>query len=207
MILTDGSGFWATGGWDRLHCISKWHFSLRPCKSNCTRLVIYFKCKCNFYVHLYCIRIALGGYAVIGAAAFSGAVTHTISTCLIVFELTGQLSHIIPCIIAVWIANAIAQSLYPSIYDSIIQIKKLPFLPNISSTSSAAHSIFVEDIMVRDVVYAWMGCTYNDLRKILKTHKQIQSFPLVDSPQSMILLGSVQRQELQLALSRLVVHL
>lgn len=148
----------------------------------------------------------VGGYAVIGAAAFSGAVTHTISTCLIVFELTGQLSHIIPCIIAVLIANAIAQSLYPSIYDSIIQIKKLPFLPNISSTSSVAHTIFVEDIMVRDVVYAWMGYTYNDLRKMLKTHRQIQSFPLVDSPQSMILLGSVQRQELQLALSRLVVH-
>ena len=63
-----------------------------------------------------------GGYAVVGAAAFSGAVTHTISTSVIVFELTGQISHIIPVMIAVLIANAAAQWLQPSIYDSIIQV-------------------------------------------------------------------------------------
>ena len=85
------------------------------------------------------------------------------------------MSHIIPVIIGVLISNAIAQSLYPSIYDSIIQIKKLPFLPNINSASSAAHSVFVEDIMVPDVVFVWLKCSYSDVRKILKAHKQIQS--------------------------------
>lgn len=59
----------------------------------------------------------------VGAAAFSGAVTHTISTSVIVFELTGQISHIIPVMIAVLIANAAAQWLQPSIYDSIIQVR------------------------------------------------------------------------------------
>ncbi|CAG2120255.1 unnamed protein product, partial [Medioppia subpectinata] len=44
--------------------------------------------------------IVPGGYAVVGAAAFSGAVTHTISTSVIVFELTGQMTHIIPVIIS-----------------------------------------------------------------------------------------------------------
>ena len=84
--------------------------------------------------------IVPGGYSVVGAAAFAGAVTHTISTTVIVFELTGQMSHIIPVIIAVLIANGIAQSLRPSIYDSIIQIKKLPTVPIIhSAASSAAH--------------------------------------------------------------------
>lgn len=146
--------------------------------------------------------IVPGGYAVVGAAAFGGAVTHTISTTVIVFELTGQMSHIIPVIIAVLIANAIAQSLEMSIYDSIIQIKKLPFLPSITSTSSAAHSILVEDIMVREVIHVWRECTYRDLRNVLKSHRQIQSFPLVESPNSMILLGSVQRQQLQAQLSR-----
>lgn len=146
--------------------------------------------------------IVPGGYAVVGAAAFAGAVTHTISTTVIVFELTGQMSHIIPVIIAVLIANAIAQSLDLSIYDSIIQIKKLPFLPSITSTSSVAHSILVEDIMVRDIVYVWRQCTYRDLRNVLKRHRQIQSFPLVEASTSMILLGSVQRHQLQLQLSR-----
>lgn len=148
--------------------------------------------------------IVPGGYAVVGAAAFGGAVTHTISTTVIVFELTGQLSHIIPCIIAVLISNAIAQNLESNIYDSIIQIKKLPFLPNISSTSTTAHEIVAGHIMVRDVIFVWFKCTYRDIKKIIKEHRQIQSFPVVDSPDSMILLGSIQRQELQLAISRSV---
>lgn len=112
------------------------------------------------------------------------------------FELTGQMTHIIPVIIAVLIANAISQTLELSIYDSIIQIKKLPFLPPILSTSSVAHHIHVEDIMVRDIAYIWRNCTYRDLKNLLKSHKNIQSFPLVDDGSNMILLGSVQRQEL-----------
>lgn len=67
----------------------------------------------------------------IGAAALSGAVTHTVSTAVIVFELTGQISHILPVMIAVILANAVAQALQPSLYDSIIRIKKLPYLPEL----------------------------------------------------------------------------
>jgi chloride channel 2 len=73
---------------------------------------------------------------VVGAAAWSGAVTHTLSTSVIVFEMTGQITHVLPVMIAVLIANAIAQLLQPSIYDSIIQIKKLPYLPDILSSKS-----------------------------------------------------------------------
>ncbi|XP_035230355.1 chloride channel protein 2-like isoform X2 [Stegodyphus dumicola] len=141
-------------------------------------------------------RIIPGGYAVVGAAALSGSVTHTISTSVIVFELTGQMSHILPVILAVLIANGISQALQPSIYDSIIQIKKLPYLPPIVSTSSEAHNVYVADIMVRDVVSVWRGCTYKDLRSILKLKKRLQFFPLVESLESMILLGSIQRIEL-----------
>lgn len=137
-----------------------------------------------------------GGYAVVGAAALSGSVTHTISTSVIVFELTGQMSHILPVILAVLISNAIAQCLQPSIYDSIIKIKKLPYLPPILSVSSEEHGVYVEDIMVREIIYVWQGVTYRDLRQILKLNKRLQSFPLVDSPESMILLGSITRIEL-----------
>lgn len=34
-----------------------------------------------------------GGYATVGAAAFSGAVTHTISVSVIMFEMTGHITH------------------------------------------------------------------------------------------------------------------
>ncbi|CAA9994037.1 unnamed protein product [Nesidiocoris tenuis] len=45
------------------------------------------------------IPIIPGGYATVGAAAFSGAVTHTISVSVIVFEMTGQITHIIPIMV------------------------------------------------------------------------------------------------------------
>ncbi|KAG1681938.1 Chloride channel protein 2 [Nymphon striatum] len=141
-------------------------------------------------------KILPGGYAVVGAAALSGSVTHTISTSVIVFELTGQIAHIIPVMIAVLISNAIAQSLQPSIYDSIILIKRLPYLPDIVSTSTGAYNTYVEDIMIREVYFIYHGATYKELKKLLKTARYLSSFPLVDSPDSMILLGSIQRVEL-----------
>lgn len=45
--------------------------------------------------------VSPGGYAVVGAAAMAGGVTHTISTSVIVFELTGQIAHILPVMVGV----------------------------------------------------------------------------------------------------------
>lgn len=140
--------------------------------------------------------IISGGYAVVGAAAFSGAVTHTVSVAVIVFEMTGQITHVVPVMIAVLIANAIAALLQPSMYDSIILIKKLPYLPDLLPSSSGMYSIYVEDFMVRDVKYIWQGISYQRLKEVLKANKTLRSLPLVDSPENMILLGSVQRYEL-----------
>ncbi|XP_044251670.1 chloride channel protein 2 isoform X3 [Drosophila takahashii] len=137
-----------------------------------------------------------GGYAVVGAAAFSGSVTHTVSVAVIIFEMTGQITHVVPVMIAVLVANAVAALLQPSIYDSIILIKKLPYLPDLLPSSSGMYSIFVEDFMVRDVKYIWHGISYQKLKEVLKLNKTLRSLPLVDSPDNMILLGSVQRYEL-----------
>lgn len=132
----------------------------------------------------------------VGAAAFSGAVTHTASVGIIAFEMTGQITHLVPVMIAVLIANATAALLQPSIYDSIILIKKLPYLPDLLPSASGMYNIFVEDFMVRDVKFIWQTITYQSLKNVLKKNKHLRSLPLVDSPDNMILLGSVQRHEL-----------
>ncbi|NXJ16769.1 CLCN2 protein, partial [Odontophorus gujanensis] len=139
-------------------------------------------------------RIVPGGYAVVGAAALSGAVTHTVSTAVIVFELTGQISHILPVMIAVILANAVAQSLQPSLYDSIIRIKKLPYLPELGWGHHEKYNVQVEDIMVRDVPYVSLNCKYRDLQHVLQSTK-MKSLALVDSAESMILLGSIERAQ------------
>ncbi|XP_030236492.1 chloride channel protein 2b isoform X7 [Gadus morhua] len=145
--------------------------------------------------------IVPGGYAVVGAAALSGAVTHTVSTAVIVFELTGQISHILPVMIAVILANAVAQSLQPSLYDSIIRIKKLPYLPELGWGHHEKYNIRVEDIMVRDVRYITLNCCYRDLHNVLLTGN-LKTLALVESAESMILLGSIERAQLQALLSQ-----
>uniref|UniRef100_A0A8C6LVZ3 Chloride voltage-gated channel 2 n=1 Tax=Nothobranchius furzeri TaxID=105023 RepID=A0A8C6LVZ3_NOTFU len=144
--------------------------------------------------------IVPGGYAVVGAAALSGAVTHTVSTAVIVFELTGQISHILPVMIAVILANAVAQALQPSLYDSIIRIKKLPYLPELGMGHHEKYNIRVEDIMVRDVRYITLNSSYRDLQEMLLTG-HLKTLALVECRDSMILLGSIERLQLQSLLS------
>uniref|UniRef100_A0A8K9UW91 Chloride voltage-gated channel 2 n=1 Tax=Oncorhynchus mykiss TaxID=8022 RepID=A0A8K9UW91_ONCMY len=144
--------------------------------------------------------IVPGGYAVVGAAALSGAVTHTVSTAVIVFELTGQISHILPVMIAVILANAVAQSLQPSLYDSIIRIKKLPYLPELGWGHHEYYNIRVEDIMIRDVTYITLNCCYRDLHDVLLAG-HLKTLALLESSESMILLGSIERAQLQALLS------
>uniref|UniRef100_A0A7N8YL58 Chloride channel, voltage-sensitive 1b n=1 Tax=Mastacembelus armatus TaxID=205130 RepID=A0A7N8YL58_9TELE len=141
-------------------------------------------------------RILPGGYAVIGAAAMTGAVTHTVSTAVICFELTGQISHILPMMVAVILANMVAQGLQPSLYDSIIQVKKLPYLPELALGHISKYNIFVEDIMVRKVKFLSAQSTFRELSHLLET-STLKTIPLVDSKESMILLGSIERTELQ----------
>lgn len=62
------------------------------------------------------------------------------------------------------------------------------------------YNVYVEDFMIRDVKYIWHGISYQKLKDILKENRKLRGFPLVDNPDSMILLGSIQR----LALIKLI---
>lgn len=50
--------------------------------------------------------------------------------------------------------------------------------------------------MTSDLVYISRNCTYGDIQKMLTQHTNLQAFPLVDSGKNMILLGSIQMEEL-----------
>ncbi|XP_066251883.1 chloride channel protein 2-like [Euwallacea similis] len=141
-------------------------------------------------------RIMPGAYATVGAVAWSGAVTHTLSTAVIMFEMTSQISHVIPVLISNLIANGIARFFTPSIYDLAIKAGKLPYLPDLLPSSCAVYQIFVEDFMVKNVKHVYLGITYGELKNMLKEYKHLKVFPLVDNVHNMILLGSVSRTEL-----------
>uniref|UniRef100_A0A914X3I2 Uncharacterized protein n=1 Tax=Plectus sambesii TaxID=2011161 RepID=A0A914X3I2_9BILA len=124
-------------------------------------------------------QIYPGIYAIVGAAAFTGSVTHTVSVAVIVFELTGQLTYMLPVLTAVLVANAIGTYLQPSIYDSAIKVKRLPYLPRIPPSRSSAHRVKAEQIMVIDVKFFTIKTTYRELRNILANSPKLRSFPIV----------------------------
>ena len=98
---------------------------------------------------------------------------------------------------SVLISNAVANLFTPSIYDSIILIKKLPYLPDLLPSSSKMYSMCVEHFMSREIKFIFKeNMTYATLKTIVKENKHFKSFPMVDRPDRMILLGSVQRTEL-----------
>lgn len=51
-------------------------------------------------IFLFRNDITPGGYSVVGAAALASGSTRTLSTSVIMFELTGQLSYMVPIMIA-----------------------------------------------------------------------------------------------------------
>ncbi|XP_051786826.1 chloride channel K [Erpetoichthys calabaricus] len=136
-----------------------------------------------------------GGYALAGAAAFSGAVTHTLSTALLVFEMTGQMAHFLPVLLAVLVANAISQKCQPSFYDGTIIVKKLPYLPRLHNADTGSYSVTTQQFMSRHffpVMKSW-GC--NEVVKLLTSSTDAE-FPVVNGRDAMVLLGSIPRAEL-----------
>ncbi|CAD5228660.1 unnamed protein product [Bursaphelenchus okinawaensis] len=137
-----------------------------------------------------------GVYAVVGAAALSGAVSHSVSVAMICCEMTGQLVYIIPLMVAVIVANAVCKHLQPSIYDAVINIKHLPYLPDIPPSNSAVHFFTAEHIMVTPVRYLTKKTTYMDIRNIVVEMRKVHSFPVVDDHEYMMLLGSIAKRRL-----------
>ncbi|KRZ89828.1 Chloride channel protein 2 [Trichinella sp. T8] len=126
-------------------------------------------------------NITPGGYAVIGAAAFSGSVTRAISTSVVVIEMTGQTTYFLPTIIAVLVSNAVCSRLENSLYDTIICNKKLPYLPPIPPTSSAVHMVTAKDIMIDTVHYLTLNTTLGEMVFLMRKYPNLDVFPLVDS--------------------------
>ncbi|GAB5574594.1 chloride channel protein ClC-Ka isoform X1 [Prionailurus iriomotensis] len=121
-----------------------------------------------------------GGYALAGAAAFSGAVTHTISTALLAFELTGQIVHALPVLMAVLAANAIAQSFQPSFYDGTIIVKKLPYLPWIRGRKISSHRVTVEHFMNATITTVAKDTPLEEVVKVV-TSTDMAKYLLVES--------------------------
>ncbi|KAF2674563.1 hypothetical protein BT63DRAFT_430892 [Microthyrium microscopicum] len=157
--------------------------------------------------------ITPGTYAIIGAAsALGGATRMTVSIVVIMFELTGALTYVLPIMIAVLISKWVGDAISPlGVYESWIQFKGYPFLDN-RDEAATAPDVPTNHLMTRIedlVVITATGHTIQSLNDLLNT-QPFRGFPIIDNPRDALLLGYVSRTELnyalQVALSRALPH-
>jgi H+/Cl- antiporter ClcA len=117
-------------------------------------------------IHLF-RGVTPGGYSVVGAAALASGCTRTLSTSVIMFELTGQLSYMVPIMIATVTATAVGNLFNMSIYDEILTLRGLPYLTQIRDTSSVVNKS-VHDLMRErklQVLYVQSDDHIGDIKK------------------------------------------
>ncbi|KRZ25097.1 Chloride channel protein 1 [Trichinella pseudospiralis] len=137
-----------------------------------------------------------GAYAVVGAAAFVGAVTHAISVSVVTLELTGEVQYMLPMLLTVLIAVSICESVQSSLYVSIIELSGLPCFKVKKRIPRHIRNLEVGQIMVKNVRYVTLEATYREVQDLLIELPKVLCFPLVKDSTTMILLGSVQRSQL-----------
>jgi hypothetical protein len=138
-----------------------------------------------------------GAYAVAGSAAYCGAITGSLSTAVIAFEVTGQLTHFLPIIVCTLVANLVSNYLGKNLYNSLIELKNLPYLPPIRASNRLAHRILVQEFMNKELVFVHKDLTYRHLKKILDSDKNLPLIPVVLSPYNKFLIGTIHVLELK----------
>ncbi len=144
-----------------------------------------------------------GTYAIIGAASALGGVTRmTVSIVVIMFELTGALTYVLPIMIAVmiskWVGDAMGKR---GIYESWIQFNEYPFVDNRDDTPAPITSVSEVMTRVEDlVVLTASGHTIQSLSDLLSSQPH-RGFPVISDSRDALLLGYISRTELAYAVN------
>ncbi|KAK7473207.1 glycerol ethanol, ferric requiring protein [Stygiomarasmius scandens] len=146
--------------------------------------------------------ITPGTYAFLGAAAaLSGVMRITVTVVVIMFELTGALTYILPTMIVLLVTKAVGDLLgTKGIADEMIRFNGFPFLER----EDHAYNVSVDAVM-RSELHVLMdsGMKVKDIETML-SETNVKGFPIVASNEtSQSLVGYIGRTELRYVLERL----
>ncbi|KAH7088718.1 chloride channel [Paraphoma chrysanthemicola] len=145
--------------------------------------------------------ITPGTYAFLGAAAALSGIMHiSISVVVIMFEITGALTYILPTMIVVGVTKAVSERFgHGGIADRMIYLNGYPFL---DSKEEHTFGVPVSKVMSSRVVC--LVATGMELRQVerLMDKNQYQGYPIVEDMESKTLLGYIGRTELTYAIER-----
>ena len=145
--------------------------------------------------------ITPGTYAFLGAgAALSGIMHITVSVAVIMFELTGAITYILPTMIVVGVTKAVGDRFSKGgIADRMIWFNGFPFLDNKEEHN---FGVSVSRIMTSNMtVLPASNFGVKAAEKLLED-TNYSGFPIVEDVQSMVLLGYIGRTELRFAIDR-----
>ncbi|KAH9858868.1 Cl-channel protein [Lenzites betulinus] len=138
--------------------------------------------------------ITPGTYALLGAAAaLSGVMRLTVTVVVIIFELTGALTYILPTMIVLLVTKAVGDFLGTTgIADEMIRFNGFPFLEK----DDHAYNVPVSRVMRLDLeTLPASGHTVKDIQIILD-HTDVKGFPIISADGNRTLLGFIDRTEL-----------
>ncbi|KAH6613935.1 chloride channel [Boeremia exigua] len=145
--------------------------------------------------------ITPGTYAFLGAAAALSGIMHiTVSVVVIMFEITGALTYILPTMIVVGVTKAVSERFgHGGIADRMIYLNGYPFLDN-----KEDHTFGVPVSAVMSTTTACLPAHGLTLRNLEATmhNNAYQGYPVVTDLASKTLLGYIGRTELRYALDK-----
>ncbi|PKC10025.1 hypothetical protein RhiirA5_472307 [Rhizophagus irregularis] len=161
----------------------------------------------NFWLFASCAPegrcITPGMYAMVGAAATFGGISRmTVSLVVIMFELTGALTYVLPIMITVmiskWVGDAFDKE---GISDGWIRMSEYPFL---DTKEEYVYNTLASQVMTRVddlIVITATGHTLDSLEKLLNS-VDYKGFPVVHNAKDMLLTGYISRSELRYAIDK-----
>ncbi|KAI8067972.1 chloride channel [Gongronella butleri] len=144
--------------------------------------------------------ITPGTYAFLGAAAaLCGVMRITVSVVVIMFELTGQITYILPTMITLMVTRAVGDWFGSGgIAERYIRLNGYPFLDN----DDHVFGVPVSHVMQTDLcVLPSNALTVGAIEEMLR-NTNYRGFPVVHDQSSMLLLGYIGRTELRYLINR-----
>eukprot|EP01127_Copromyxa_protea_P020819 TRINITY_DN7003_c0_g1_i3.p1 TRINITY_DN7003_c0_g1~~TRINITY_DN7003_c0_g1_i3.p1 ORF type:complete len:744 (+),score=100.04 TRINITY_DN7003_c0_g1_i3:194-2425(+) len=145
--------------------------------------------------------------AMVGAASMATGVTQTLSTAILIVEMTGEFQVIILAMFGVVISMAVSSSLGQDIFEVILQLRRLPYLPSLNVSSSV---IKARDIM--DTSYPIINVATVHVPELMNLKKlkltasdndllSHQQYAIVDQNEHFF--GSIPEAAVEMALTRI----
>ncbi|CAA7261789.1 unnamed protein product [Cyclocybe aegerita] len=144
--------------------------------------------------------ITPGTYAFLGAAAaLSGVMRITVTVVVIMFELTGALTYILPTMIVLLVTKAVGDFLGTNgIADEMIRFNGFPFLEK----EDHVYNVTVSAVMRKDLqTMSETGMRVKDVESLLSS-TNVKGFPIVSSDGALTLVGYIDRSEIRYVLER-----